>query len=78
MTDDQCKILHAREDTLKSLKAKLQQAKERIDFLEAKIEQSGINATYSVNEDLLQISQTIWMHCNRLAALKKINKLKEK
>ena len=70
-------MLSERIDTLSSLKGKLTQAKLRIKFLEDKIEKSGIDGVFSTNEDLLGLSQRIWMYCNHLAMLKKVSKLKE-
>ena len=77
MNDNQYTIARQRIDVLNSLKAKLTQAKERIELLEVKIEKSGIEAGFSINEDLLQISQRIWMYSNELAMLKKLNKLRD-
>jgi|SaaInlV_100m_DNA_2_1039680.scaffolds.fasta_scaffold315659_1 hypothetical protein len=76
MIDNKYPVTKIRVETLDSLKAKLKQAKARILVLEDRIEKRGIDAGFSINEDLLQITQTIWMHCNKLAILKKINKLK--
>tara|TARA_R110002060_G_scaffold6691_4_gene10148 strand:- start:347 stop:592 length:246 start_codon:yes stop_codon:yes gene_type:complete len=76
MNDDQYTITKQRLDILDMLKAKLAQAKKRIEVLEVKIEKKGIDAGYSINEDLLEISKRIWMYSNELAMLKKINKLR--
>jgi len=75
MNEDQYTILKMRRDILDSLRSKLKQAQERIKHLEEKIESKGVEAGFSINEDLLEISKKIWMHCNQLAMLKKINKL---
>ena len=75
MSNNQYTINQQRIDVLNSLRSKLSQAKARIKILEDKIEKSGINAGFSINEDLLQTSQRIWMYSNELAMLKKLNKL---
>lgn len=53
------------------LKGKLSQAKERIEHLEKNIEDKGISANFSINEDLLEISKTIWKYCFELQITKK-------
>lgn len=53
------------------LKGKLDQAKKRIEHLEKNIEDKGISANFSINEDLLDISKTIWKYCFELNITKK-------
>jgi len=48
------------------LKGKLDQAKKRIEHLEKNIEDKGISANFSINEDLLEISKSIWKYCFEL------------
>jgi len=67
-------ITTMRTDILKSLLAKLEQAKSRIKFLEARIESHDIESRFSMNEDLLGISQKIWAYCYELSILRKLSK----
>jgi len=76
MSNSQYTIRQQRIDVLNSLRAKLSQAKERIKVLENKIEKNGIDAGYSINEDLFEITKRIWMYSNELSMLKKLNKLR--
>lgn len=76
MINNNYPVTKIRVETLDALKAKLKQAKARILLLEDRIEKRGIDSGFSINEDLLQITQSVWMYCNKLAILKKINKLK--
>ena len=74
MTPWRSEITIRQADIIKSLTGKLDQAKARIKFLEDRIESKGVDGRFSVNEDLLAISQTIWQHCSELALLRKIRK----
>jgi len=74
MTPWRSEITMRQADVIKSLTAKLDQAKARIKFLEDRIESRGTDARFSVNEDLLAISQTIWKLCSELALLRTISK----
>jgi len=67
-----------KEDYIKSrmkkidhLKGKLEQAKKRIEMIEKNIEGNGVSARFSINEDLLDISQRIWEYCFELSITKK-------
>ena len=71
-------ITTMRTDILKSLLAKLEQAKARISFLETRIAAQGIESRFSINEDLLSISQKIWAYCYELSILRKLSKETEK
>ena len=78
MTPWRSEITIRQTDIIKSLTVKLDQAKARIKFLEDTIESRGIDGRFSVNEDLLAITQTIWKHCSELALLRTLSKEEDK
>ena len=70
-------IIKERMMAIDSLKGKLIQMRKRIDKILKDIDNLGASANFSINEDLLDMSKSIWKNCHSLYWLRKFEEFRK-